>query len=79
MYKWIEKHENERHGGYPAYHGASGGGYTYEFVPTAIGVAQRCLCNSCRYKAWSESKGNRDKYEELIKKYDGIFDFTEDW
>lgn len=77
--EWIEKHENERHGGYPAYHGASGGGYVYEFGPTAIGTSQRCICWSCRYKAFKEAKGDKKKFEQLCEKYDAIFDFTGDW
>lgn len=79
VHDWRVTHENNHHGGYPAYHGVSGGGYAYEFVPTAIGLAQRCICTSCRYKALKNSGGDGDKYEDLLKKYDAVFDFTGDW
>ena len=43
---WKMKHENEKHGGYPARSGAIGGRYEYVFIPTSIGTAGviRCCC-----------------------------------
>ena len=76
---WIKEHEDKYHGGYPAYHGASGGGYQYIFSPTAIGTAQTCYCASCKMKVIEESQGNIKKYRQLLKQYDVYCDFTEDW
>lgn len=46
---WKTKHENEKHGGYPAYFGAIGGNYTYKFVGTSIGICGsiECSCGEC--------------------------------
>lgn len=57
--------------------GASGGRWTYEFVPTAIGTFGTCVCGSCRNRAIAESKGDMKVYRDLLKKYDAQFDFQE--
>lgn len=78
IYNWVINHENTYHGGYPCYHGVSGGGYSYQFHPTAIGTGGQIICNSCREKARRESSGkNLQQYEELLKKYDAIFYFQQ--
>ncbi len=77
--EWRKNHEDKFHGGYPCYHGASGGGYEYVFSPTSIGTAQTCYCSSCRRKAIVESKGDLTKQRELLKKYNAYFDFSGDW
>ena len=35
---WKAKHDTLRHNNPKQYHGASGGGYSYEFYPTGIGT-----------------------------------------
>ena len=50
--EWKEKHEKEVHGLETPLqrmnaHGASGGGYSYMFYPTAIGCAGVVKCNAC--------------------------------
>lgn len=77
IHGWRVHHENTKHGGYPCYHGACGGGYIYEFYPTGIGTAGTIFCGSCRRKAWDEAKGDKKKYEKILAKYDGFFDFQE--
>lgn len=79
---WEEKHDIDRHGlntldkklraG-----GAIGGRYHYSFYPTSIGVAGECICGHCERKAFEKAKGNREKYKELLKKYNAIFEFSE--
>lgn len=41
---WKRQHEDAKHGGYPAYFGAIGGGYTYKFTPTSIGTCGTVEC-----------------------------------
>ena len=77
IHNWLVEHENKQHGGYPCYHGASGGGYIYEFYPSGIGTAGTVICGSCQRKAWDEAKGDKKKYEKILAKYDGSFDFQE--
>lgn len=74
---WMQDHENKHHGGYPCYHGVSGGGYIYQFHPTAIGTIGEIICNSCKRKAFKESFGDWTEYQELLKEYDGIFIFKD--
>lgn len=50
--EWKEKHEEEVHGLKTSLQrmnaqGASGGGYSYIFYPTAIGCSGVVRCNSC--------------------------------
>ena len=75
--KWIKNHENTHHGGYPCYHGVSGGGYSYVFYPTAIGTAGEIVCGSCRKKALIDSKMDNKLYKQLLKDYDVSFTFQE--
>ena len=74
---WIVNHENEKHGGYPMYHGVSGGGYAYEFYPTGIGIGGSIYCSSCRRKAIEAAAGDYKKYRGLLKEYDASFEFSE--
>ena len=76
--QWKINHENAYHGGYPCYHGAAGGGYTYEFYPTGIGVFGNCICGSCKSKAFNEAKGDNEIYRKLLKQYDAVFNFQQD-
>ena len=50
--EWCEQHEREAHGivtdeDRMKAAGVSGGGYVYEFVPTAIGVSGTIKCSRC--------------------------------
>lgn len=57
--------------------GAIGGTFHYEFVPTSIGTAGYCICDACKSRAMREANGDRNKYRELLKKYDAKFEFQE--
>lgn len=51
--KWQEEHEAEVHNLKTLKQrafagGAIGGSYTYEFIPTSIGVIGTCKCNRCK-------------------------------
>lgn len=55
---------------------AEGPNYNYVFKPFELGIVQKCYCETCRKKAFKEAKGDLEKYEKLLKKYDVEFDFT---
>lgn len=57
--------------------GAIGGTFHYEFVPTSIGTSGSCVCGTCKSRAMREANGDRNKYRELLKKYDAEFEFQE--
>ena len=77
IHEWIVNHENIYHGGYPCYHGASGGGYSYEFYPTGIGTFAKCICGSCKLKAFKEAKGDSNLYARLLDVYEAAFTFQD--
>lgn len=56
--------------------GAIGGRYEYNFIPTSIGTIGYCVCGACKHKAFTEAKGDVEKYSKLKKKYDAEFQFT---
>lgn len=74
---WKEEHDTNEHGNPNQYHGASGGGYSYEFYPTGIGTFSRCICSSCSNRAFREAEGDMRKYENLLKQYKGVFEFDD--
>lgn len=74
---WKEEHDTNEHGNPNQYHGASGGGYSYEFYPTGIGTFSRCICSSCSNRAFREAEGDIKKYENLLKQYKGVFEFDD--
>ena len=74
---WKEEHDTNEHGNPNQYHGASGGGYSYEFYPTGIGTFSRCVCSSCSNRAFREAEGDMRKYENLLKQYKGVFEFDD--
>jgi hypothetical protein len=45
----------------------SGGGYSYNFYPTAIGISGYITCESCRRKANENAVGDIKKYRDLLK------------
>ena len=86
--KWKKNHDVTEHGNVDGYHGAIGGGYTYEFVPTSIGSFGTCFCNICKNKAIiagatantpAAKKNGFDKevYNDYLEKHNGSFDFQD--
>lgn len=43
--EWERKHNLEKHGSETVYHGAAGGGMTYIFIPTGIGIISKVRCS----------------------------------
>ena len=80
--KWKDNHYNTQHNAKTNLQrlemgGAIGGTFHYEFVPTSIGTSGSCVCGVCKNKAMREANGDRNKYRELLKKYDAQFEFQE--
>lgn len=89
--EWQERHMAEHHGAKTLEQklklgGVSGGVWTYEFVPTAIGTSGVCVCGACRRKAY-EMAGDPARYKthreyvekvrELSKDLDSSFEFQQ--
>ena len=88
IYEWKKNHDATEHGNADGYHGAIGGGYTYEFMPTSIGSFGTCFCNICKNKAMiagatantpAAKKNGFDKevYNDYLEKHNGSFDFQD--
>lgn len=88
VYEWQKSHDAEEHNNPKSYHGAIGGGYTYEFSPTSIGTFGSCICGACRWKAMiagatadtpAAKKNGFDKgvYNQYMEDHNGVFDFQE--
>ena len=86
--KWKKNHDATEHGNVDGYHGAIGGGYTYEFIPTSIGSFGTCYCSICKNKAMiagatadtpAAKKNGFDKevYNDYLEKHNGSFDFQD--
>lgn len=86
--KWKKNHDATEHGNADGYHGAIGGGYTYEFIPTSIGSFGTCYCSICKNKAIiagatadtpAAKKNGFDKevYHDYLEKHNGSFDFQD--
>lgn len=86
--KWKKNHDATEHGNTDGYHGAIGGGYTYEFIPTSIGSFGTCYCSICKNKAMiagatadtpAAKKNGFDKevYHDYLEKHNGSFDFKD--
>jgi plasmid stabilization system protein ParE len=73
---WQAKHDAEVHNNPNQYHGCSGGGYTFEFYPTAIGTAGICVCDRCNHKAIINAT-SMSEYRTLMKECGGSFEFQE--
>lgn len=43
--EWESKHNLEKHGSETVYYGAAGGGMTYIFIPTGIGIIGKVRCS----------------------------------
>ena len=74
---WKQKHDTEQHNNPNQYHGASGGGYVYEFYPTGIGTFGSCICSFCKNRALHESQGDIAKYSNLLEEWNAEFHFTD--
>ena len=78
---WSKKHDTEEHKNPKQYHGCSGGGFSYEFYPTAIGTSGVIVCDRCRRGAYDAAYKNgsydREAYREYMEKHDGSFEFQE--
>lgn len=79
---WQRNHDETEHDNYKHYHGSTGGGYIYEFVPTSLGTFGTCICSTCRTKAnraaslsWNEYRS--EEYHKYMKEHDGEFEFQE--
>lgn len=68
---WMKEHSAKEHNNPSNYHGAIGGGYSYIFMPTSIGLIWSCRCDACYKKALSSSNPN-----DYLKSHNGeiIFD-----
>lgn len=77
--KWQKNHTEKMHPKSPkkiAKSWAEGPDYNYVFSPFELGISQKCYCETCRKKAFKEAKGDLEKYNKLLEKYDVEFDFT---
>lgn len=68
--EWQRKHDIEAHFNPKGYHGASGGGYSWEFYPTALGATCQCYCNACKDRAIQEAGS---EWYNRCKQLDGVF------
>ena len=71
--EWQKKHDTEVHNNPKQYHGASGGGFIYEFYPTGLGTIGRCFCINCRGRAIKEQTVGWMDYCKI--EFDGFIEF----
>lgn len=69
---WILKHDEEVHNNLNHYHGVSGGGYEYSFIPTGLGTIGYCICETCKNRALREC--GKDYWQQL-KENNGYIEF----
>ena len=81
IHEWQRKHDAEQHKNPNGYHGASGGGFTYKFYPTAIGTFWNCTCDTCHRKAldaaYKTGKYDSKVYKEYMEQHDGKIEFDD--
>lgn len=79
--EWEKNHDLFVHSNPKQYHGAVGGGYTYQFYPTSIGAFGRIICDACASRARQiavvHGKYDPDKYKEAMDNWKAWFDFSE--
>lgn len=79
--EWKKEHDTKEHRNPNQYHGCSGGGYSYEFYPTAIGTSGVCICGTCRRlardAAYKTGKYDAKAYKKYMKDHNGEFEFQE--
>lgn len=73
--EWKKKHDTEEHNNPNQYHGSSGGGYNYEFIPTGLGTIGKCICLVCKKRAYDDAykKGSFDRkvYAKYMTEHHG--------
>ena len=78
---WQHRHETLCHKNPKGYHGATGGGYTYKFYPTSIGVIGTCYCDICHHKATiaaiKDGKYDSKAYQDKLAELNGSFVFQD--
>ena len=78
---WQHRHETLYHKNPKGYHGATGGGYTYKFYPTSIGVIGTCYCDICHHKATiaaiKDGKYDSKAYQDKLAELNGSFVFQD--
>lgn len=78
---WQHRHETLYHKNPKGYHGAIGGGYTYKFYPTSIGVVGTCYCDICHREATiaavKDGRYDTENYLKRLKELDGSFAFQD--
>ena len=76
---WQCRHEALYHKKPKGYQKAIGGGYTYEFYPTSIGVIGTCYCDICHRKATiaavKDGKYDPEAYRDKLAESNGSFVF----
>lgn len=81
IHTWQKKHDTEQHRNPNGYHGVSGGGYSFEFYPTAIGTSGVCKCSTCNrvamIRACAHGEFDRNIYNSQMKEMDAEFEFQE--
>ncbi len=79
--EWKKSHDATEHQNPKGYHGVSGGGYSYNFYPTAIGTSGVCICGACRRNALNHAcktgEYDSDAYTWYMKEHNGEFEFQE--
>lgn len=78
--KWQQSHMEKMHPRKPqkkiVKYWAESPDYNYVFSPFNLGISQKCYCETCRKKAFKKARGDEEKYQKLLEKYDVEFDFT---
>ena len=78
---WQSRHETLYHKNLKGYHGAIGGGYTYKFYPTSIGVIGTCYCDICHREATiaavKDGKYDSKAYMDKLTELNGSFVFQD--
>ena len=78
---WQRRHETLYHKNPKGYHGAIGGGYTYKFYPTSIGVIGTCYCDICHREATiaavKDGKYDSKAYQDRLAELNGSFVFQD--
>lgn len=78
---WQCRHETLYHKNPKGYHGAIGGGYTYKFYPTSIGVIGTCYCDICHREATiaavKNGKYDPEAYRDKLAELNGSFVFQD--
>lgn len=81
VYQWQKNHDATEHNNLKGYHGVSGGGYSYMFYPTSIGVFWHCECDICKRKAmdaaYATGAFDKNAYAQYMKVHNGKIEFDD--